>query len=524
MITDKICVQQIFGGLIKNPSFLDEVDQYNLSITDFNTKFEKLVFATIFNLHKSGANTITLLDIDNYINFDATAREIFKANSGLQYLEDAIDFSAVENFSYYYGRLKKINLVRDLKKQGFDIKNIYCEDLLNPNAEKINSNFDSLSNADIVTMVKKKLLKLESEYAQPANVKTQTAVTGIRELVSSFGNKEAIGIPIQGHIYNEVINGAEAGCLTICSAASGVGKTRRAVADACYLAYPIRFNSKKNKWEQEGNNQKVLFIITEQTYEQIQKMILAYLTDINESRFKYNIFSDTERAVIEQALNVMEEYEDNFIITKMPDPSIELTKAKIREECLLKNIQHVFYDYIFISNALLTEFRGSNLRNDELLLLYSTALKDLAVELQVSMFTATQVNAAADDNRNIRNESSLAGGRATINKADNGAIMARPTREELEALAPLTSTYGLPNIVTDIFKVRSGQWTQVRIWSYMDLGTLKRQDLFITNSRLEPVENFVDSGSFYLRCWSLEEQNKILKRIEALNNGLPENN
>ena len=89
----------------------------------------------------------------------------------------------------------------------------------------------------------------------------------------------------------------------------------------------------------------------------------------------------------------------------------------------------------------------------------ATALKDLAVELNVCVFTSTQVNAAADNNTNIRNESSLAGGRSTINKADNGAIMARPTKEELEILEPIINTYGKPNLVTDIFKVRSGEWT-----------------------------------------------------------------
>lgn len=517
---DKSCIQQVLGSLIKNPAYLDEVDKYNLSISDFSSKFEKIIFTAIYNLHRGGASSISILDIENQINFDVTTKKIYEMNNGLDYLQDIEEFAVSENFPYYYNRLKKINLVKDLKKQGFDTSDIYCEDLTAPNSTKINEEFDTLNTADIITKVKKKLLKLESNYAQAADVKTQTAVSGIRELVASFGNKSAIGVPIQGFIYNEIINGAEAGCLTICGAASGVGKTRKAVADACYLAYPVRFNSQKNEWEQEGNSQKTLFIITEQTVEQIQKMILAYLTDINESRFKYNVFSDTEKIIIEQAIDIMERYEENFIIVKMPDPSIELVKAKVREECLLKNIQHVFYDYIFISNALLAEFRGSNLRNDELLLLFSTALKDLAVELQVSMFTATQVNASADDNKNIRNEASLAGGRATINKADNGAIMARPTREELEALAPLTTSYGLPNMVTDIFKVRSGEWTQVRIWSIMNLGTLKRKDLFLTDARLDLIKDFTDHGNMYIRCWDSEEQETIMKTIKELNRGL----
>lgn len=99
--------------------------------------------------------------------------------------------------------------------------------------------------------------------------------------------------------------------------------------------------------------------------------------------------------------------------------------------------------------------------------------------------TSTQVNSNVDDNKNIRNEGSLAGGRSTINKADVGVIMSRPTKDELDIFVKDNVKLDIiPNIVTDVYKVRSGQWTQVRIWSYIDLGTLKREDLFITDSRL----------------------------------------
>ena len=251
--------------------------------------------------------------------------------------------------------------------------------------------------------------------------------------------------------------------MTIRSGASGTGKTRNAVADACLLAFPLRYNSATAQWEQVGSNQKVLFIITEQTDKQIKKMILAYLTDINESKFKYGKFTNEEKKIIEQGKRVMKEFSSNFILVRIPNPTIDLVKTKVREKVLLHDIGFVFYDYIFIGPALLNEFRGFGVRNDEVLLMMATALKDLAVELNVCVFTSTQVNANADNNTNIRNESSLAGGRSTINKADNGMIMARPTKEELETLEPITSQYGKPNLVTDIFKVRSGELSLIHI-------------------------------------------------------------
>lgn len=149
----------------------------------------------------------------------------------------------------------------------------------------------------------------------------------------------------------------------------------------------------------------------------------------------------------------------------------------------------------------------------------TTALKDLAVELNVGIFTSTQVNASADNNKEIRNEASLAGGRATINKADNGIIMARPTNEELEMLKEIITSNICkePNRVFDVFKVRSGQWSQVRIWSYVDLGTMRIEDLFITDSRLNPINIYDGPSMPLISDWTDEEKQEIKKVRDTLN-------
>lgn len=517
MLTDKNCIRQIFGALMKKPQLLSEVDKYSLTLLDFNRKFDKYIFSAIVGLYNNGAQKISSFDIENFLDSNTAAKETFKSYNGIEFLQDAEEFCNEENFPFYYNQLKKLNLLRDLKKQGKDISDYYVEDLTSSRAIEVNSQFENLTIKDIVESEKRKLLLLESEYAQTDEVKTETAAIGMQDFISSLGKTIKIGVPIQGHIYNQVISGAYKGTLTIRSGSSGLGKTRQAVADACYLAYPIRYNSNNCRWEHIGSCEKVLFIVTEQSFEEIRSMILAYLTDINESRFKIGKFSEREWKIIHQALELMVEYEDNFILTQIPNPTIELVKTLVRENCLTHQISHVFYDYIFIGPALLGEFRGFNLRNDEVLLMFATALKDLARELQVSIFTSTQVNASADDNKNIRNESSLAGGRSTINKADNGAIMARPTKEEIEILEPLIKVYGEPNMVTDIFKVRGGEYSQLRIWSIVDLGRMKKQDLFITNSRFDVVEGFFERDEYQIQNWDDIQEQKFIERINELN-------
>ena len=518
MITDKRVVQQIIGCLLKHPQYLSESDKYCLTPADFHSHFEKYLFTAIYGLYTGGAKKISAFDVENYLSTNESAKSNFQDNKGVEYLQDVEEFSNTENFPYYYDKLKKLNMLNAYQKMGIDISDFYIEDTFDKRADEVNKKFEDLTIADISNAVKKKILKIETDYVRTEEVQSWDIGDEVDQIIDNFGSVEDIGLPIQGSIYSKVINGAEHGALTIRSAPSGTGKTRMAVADACYLAFPLRYDSVHGVWEQTGSAEKICFVMTEQKPEQIIKMIIAYLSDINESKFKYGQFTKEEELRLQQTKELIKKYKENFQMIRVPNPTIELTKSVIRECCLNHDISVVFYDYIFIGPALLGEFRGFNIRNDEALLMFATALKDLAIELDIAVFTSTQVNSKADDNTNIRNEGSLAGGRSTINKADNGAIMARPTKEELEIVGKLDTVE--PNLVTDIFKVRSGAWTQVRIWSVFDAGTMRRKDLYITDSRLNAIQDFYDDYSFDVENWEDGAKDEAVGEVKRLNEEL----
>lgn len=497
---------------MKRPQFLSETDKYQLSLDDFYYKFDKYIFAAIENLYRGGANRIQPIDVENYLQSNGAASIIFKQNNGIEYLQDAEYLSETQNFEFYYKRLKKINLLTKLQNDGFDISEFYIEDLTNPKALEVNKNFEKLEIDEILDTLKRKVLGLENEFTQNEVTRTESAFTGIEDIIESAQLQTDIGVPVQGDILNEVISGARRGTLIIRSAASGTGKTRQAVGDACLIAYPFRYEPKQDKWVQIGSGCKTMFIATEQTIPEIQKMILSYLTGFNESKFRYGNFTEKENRIIRQAVWIMEQYKDNFFIVQMPAPRIDLVKNLVREQVLLHGIEYVFFDYIFICPSLLGEFKGVSLRNDEILLMFSTALKELAVELNICMFTSTQVNANADSNQNIRNESSIAGSRAVINKADIGMVMARPSKEEIDFFA--STGEPIPTIVTDIYKVRSGEWTQVRIWSIVDLGNLRKEDLYMTDSRLEKIEGY--TRHFFEMEWEDNNFNEILEKVNEI--------
>lgn len=513
-MVDKSSILQIIGCLMKKPQLLSEVDKYSLTSNDFPDRFSKYIFASIYNLFYDGATKISPIDIENYLETNSTGKLIFKQNNGIEYLQDAEYLSDINTFPYYYKKLKKFNLLSSLNKINIGTKEFYNEDLTDPKALEINAKFEDYEISDIISTIKKNLLEVEKDYSQGDSTETSSAAEGIEEILDAAEEGGDIGPQLQGEIFNSAVAGARRGCFYLRSAASGVGKSRNMVGDACGLAFPFRYNHKTCEWESYGNYERVLFIATEQQKKEIQRMILAYLTGINETKFRYGQFSDREKVVISQAIYLMKQLADNFLIVQMPNPTIELVKTIVRENCITKDIGYVFYDYIFVGPSLLSEFQGFSLRNDEILLMFSTALKDLAVELNVFMMSATQLNAKGDDNSDIRNESAIAGSRSIINKADVGCIIARPTNEEIEILEKLKTSIGeVPNLVTDVYKVRSGSLTQARIWSIIDLGTLRKKDLFVTNSRFEIIPNDIP-----IIDWeNTEEENKeILKLYDEM--------
>lgn len=412
MNLDKNTILQIFGSLMKNPMLLAEVDKYSLTPQDFSTNFEKYIFAAINNLYQNGAERISVVDIDNYLVGHETVYGVFTENNGIEYLNDAEDLATLENFNYYYNKLKKHNAIRDLKLMGFNTNKIYPENMLDEDRESKLNEFEKMSVQDIFSSVKADVAKTESKYAKKSNTQTLKANDGVRDLIKKLKTTPEIGVNCQGEIFNTVVRGARRGKFYIRSGGTGTGKTRSMVGDACYIAYPIRYNSRTEFWENTGSCEKILYIGTEQKPDEIQTMILAYLTGINEEKILYGNFNEKEEELLEKAMKLMDIYEDNFIISQIPDPSINEVKTHIRKFCLIEGIENVFYDYIFSSPGLLSEFRDLKIREDVVLMMLSTTLKDLAAELDVFIMSATQVNGELDDKKGIKNQTCLRGAKS----------------------------------------------------------------------------------------------------------------
>lgn len=504
MLSDKNAVLQVIGSLMKKPSLLSEKDKYNLQPNDFESRFERYIFIAILNSYNNGAQTLSEIDIDNYLMEHKDQYLLFQQNNGISYLQDALDMSTPENFEYYYNRIKKFNCLKDLKKSGFDISEFYEENELNPKQFEINQRFETLKPKDIFDGLKRRIYKVEGEYVEgDASITTDVSV-GIDELLEKLKNSPDAGARFQGKYFNTVTRGARKGKYYIVSFPSGGGKTRLLLGEACYLAFPMRYSWETMEWKITGNSEKTLFIATEQAKEEIQTMVVAYLTGINEDVILYGHFTKEQQTIIEEAKEVIKKYKDNLMIVQIPMPSVEIVKSVVRQNCIVNDIKNVFFDYIFSNPALLNEFRDLKIREDVALLMLSTALKDLAVEQDVFMMSATQLNSSQDTNeKGIKNQNSIRGSKSIVDKADIAMIGGLVPDDQRDQIAPYVAKYGMPTQVYDVYKVRRGKWTNLKIWSNVDLGTCRRSDVFVTDSNIKEIEvpvmevNFDDNYGQY---------------------------
>lgn len=487
---DRHTIIQVLGGLMNRPDFLNDVDKYCLEPSDFSTQLDRYIFSAIYNLYIGGAETIHVADIDNYLNEKTFAKDLFEKNNGLQFLQDCEVYGEAKNFNYYYHKLKKINLVRDLQKEGYPTQKIYCEDPLDEQFNEINEKFETLSCEQIINFFKGKIAQFENDYTINSVVEESNVFKGVKGLVEELKERPEVGVPLQGRIFNFICRGARKGKFYLRSASSGMGKTRSMVGDACQIAYPIRYDTTTDRWISTGTPQKVLYIMTEQDIDEIQTMVLAYLTGYNEDIFTYGTYGEEHMDRISKAIDIMEKYQDYFLTARIPDPCSSVVKNLFRRYNLQHGVDFFFYDYIFSSPAMLNEYRDLKIREDVALRLMTTTLKNLAVELTSFVMSSTQTSGDDDPNMGFRDYRNIRGSRAIVDLCDMACIRRRPSIKELQLIEGADTLPYKPTAITDIFKNRRGRWNMVSIWQAVDLGTLTTIDLFVTTPDYKIIKDF----------------------------------
>ena len=492
-LVDKRAYLNTIGCLIQDSSLIDDIDR-PLDRTDFNTEnFYELLFVAIYNLHMQGCTTIDEFSIDSYLSNYKEQYSIFQENQGIEYLSNARDMATIENYDYYYHRLRKYALLRYYEQKGLDTRFIFdstIADTSKMEAEQIK--FDNYTEQDIIEMVEATfVIKPNMKYCTNTLSTDVQAGDGMTDLVNELMEVPDVGLALNNEGLNTVSRGARLGCLFMRSCPQGGGKTRMAAGDACKIAVPYFYDVVSKQYVYTGNCEPTTIFSTEMPVDEIQTLLIAAVSKVNEEHILYGTYEQGELERVQQAISYIES--SPLYIVHIPDFSIEDIKNQIKKYNREFSVRYFFFDYIHTSLRLMAEVNsksGMGLKEHQLLLVFATELKIIAQQLDVFIYTASQLNGEAQ-NAQYKDQNLLAGSKALANKLDMGVISMAPTKAEkkkIESVLHKMVNMPVPNMCHWVYKVRRGRLTRIIIWTKIDLGTMTEQCLFVTNYDFELID------------------------------------
>ena len=486
-------IMQVIGCIYQNPSLLDN-EAYHFTSEDFTEEFHKVIFGSIYNLHVLGANEINANTIEDYLGQRPTKIAIYKANNGKEWLSKINDNTQVAAFDYYYKKMKKMTLFRMYKEVvGMDLSWLYDIDNIF-DLKKKQAQEDWLDNTPIekiADIIDGKIIQIKSKYIDNADDSFAQAGQNIDELISRLQKYPEYGYPLYGDLNNTIHRGARLGKLYLRSAATGTGKTRAMIADCCTIGCPELYDPKKGAWVANGTAEPTIFITTEQQVDEIQTMMLAFISNVDEDKIIDNMYYEGELDRVLHAAQILKE--SPIQIKRLPDFNLADIENTIKFGVREYHTRYFFHDYIHTSIKILSEVSGKSkvegLKEYNVLFMIAVRLKDLAVENGVFIETATQLNAEYRTAQTY-DQNLLRGAKSIADKIDMGEIMLDVSNEDKEALKDLINKNGfpVPDTKISVYKNRRGKYKDILLWCSSNKAVCKITPVFVTNYQYELID------------------------------------
>ena len=439
--TDISATIQVIGCIYQNVSLLDD-EKYFFNEDDFTEEFHKILFGSIYNLHALGAKDVNVNAIEDYLKDRPKSLAIYKTYKGAEYLQKISENIQLSTFDYYYQRVKKMTLLRMYSNAGMDLSWLYDVDNI-LDAKKKQAQEDWLDNAsldEIADLIDRKISEIRMKYVDDSNEDFVQAGDRMNELIESLQKRPEIGYPMYGPLINTITRGARLKKFYLRSAATGVGKTRSMIADACAIACDRIYDTEKQAWVENGTKEPTIFITTEQEIDEIQTMMLAFLSGVNESHIVYNAYEEGELERVRYAAELISKCP--IYIKKLPDFSIKDIENTIKFSIHEWGVRYVFFDYLHTSMKILSEVTSKTgikgLREDNVLFMISIKLK----------------------------------------KEDKDALKEVIMRFKYEE----------PTIKISVYKNRRGQYKDILLWCKADQGTCRVIPMFATDYNYQLVD------------------------------------
>ena len=504
---DITAIIQVIGNVFNNPQLLDFTDKYSVTDEDFPDQFHKIAFGAIYKLHELGVQKITLNAISDFLAARPKSEAVFKQQKGEEWLLKVAENCTPNAFDYYYDRLKKFTLLRAYDAYGISVNDIYDpDDILDTKKRQAQEDkLDNMSLVQIADEIDKKVEGLRLRYVDEVIDEAQQAGDGIFELIQGFKENPEAGVSLYGPLINTVTRGARLKKFYLRSAATGVGKSRSMVADACYIGCNKMYDEIFG-WIKTGPAQPTLYIATEQDLSEIQTMMLAFLSDVNEEHIIDGKYEGDEEERVLEAAKILKNAP--LYVEHLPDFSLQDVENKIKRNIRDHDVKYIFHDYIHTSMKILEEITrrsgGVKLREDNILFMLSNKIKDICNEYGVFIMSATQLNADYQTSE-TPDQNLLRGAKSIADKIDFGAIMLLVRDDDKKGLEKIltTGTFEVPTIKISIYKNRRGRYKGIYLWCKADLGTCRIKPMFATGWDYELIP--IDDTKIYISAFPDDE-------------------
>lgn len=488
---DVASIMQVIGCVFNTPQLLDLTDKYVITDEDFPDDFHKITYGAIYKLHELGVTSIDLKNINDFLESRPKSLAVYKQQKGDEWLIKVAEASMPSAFDYYYNRLKKMSLLRAYDNYGIDVKEIYDPNNILDTKKKQaqEEKLDNLTLEEIADIIDNKIENIRLKYVDDVYGEASQAGEGIFELIDRLKEQPEVGVPLYGPLINTVTRGARLKKFYLRSAPTGVGKSRSMIADACYIACSKIYDENFG-WISCGISEPVLYITTEQELEEIQTMMLAFISNVDEEHILNGQYEGDEEDRVRAAAQIIKDAP--LYIEELPDFSLQDVEDKIQRNVRDNDVKYVFHDYIHTSLKILEEITrrsgGVKLREDNILFMLSIRLKDLCNKYGIFIMSATQLNGDYQDAK-TPDQNLLRGAKAIADKIDYGSILLNVKDEDLVALEPILASniFERPTIKMSIYKNRRGRYKGVILWCKANLGCCRIKPMFCTTYDYEMV-------------------------------------
>lgn len=502
---DVTAIMQVIGCVYNNPQILEFEDKYTITDEDFPDEFHRTVFGAIYKVYELGAKTITLENLADFLSSRPKSATIYKKNDGDKWLLKVADVASQLSFDFYYNRLKKMTLLRAYDNYGVDVSDIYDPDnILDIKKKQLQEDLlDNSSLEEIADKVDRKISDIRLKYVDDTTGEAIQAGKGVLQLIQKFKDHPEVGVPLYGRLVNTVTRGARLKKFYLRSAATGIGKTRSMIADACNIACNKIYDESFG-WIKNGTSEPTLFITTEQELEEIQTMMLAFLSNVNEEHIINGEYDGDEEERVIKAGEILES--SPLYVEELPDFSLKDVENVIKKNIRDHDVKYIFHDYIHTSLKILEEITkrsgGVKLREDNILFMLSNKLKDICNQYGVFIMSATQLNGDYQEAK-TPDQNLLRGAKSIADKIDYGSILLSVKEEDIDALDSILSSniFEKPTIKMSVYKNRRGRYKGIIMWCKADLGTCRIQPMFCTTYdyeliNMDDIKIIVEKGAW----------------------------